>query len=319
MLTGLLFVVPRQLISKELLKKIFSKSGFPLVVVVLFQFLPIYFQLKYTADSSQGINAIGGLRQFHAYLLLAGFALLLWLVWSKKNDDAFKKLLLNVYMPMGAFIMLLVAMQLFTTGEVRYYAIKSGILLEVMLLALGAASLVWIATELKIRELKYVVALPLVLPVLMLLLISSIPNPLKDLRDLFRDYSHQEKPAFFDHDLSVYARLGSNGTIKHYNSTILHYNPSQGKLSAHMQVSYWANMMSYEDTTDFNALLCNSTLYSNLAFGNFTDAEQNALVDKVKECARMAHDRGETYYIVTDKDSLPKMQETFGSIATYVY
>jgi len=39
----------------------------------------------------------------------------------------------------------------------------------------------------------------------------------------------------------------------------------------------------------------------------------------VKECAQMAHDRHETYYIVTDKDSAPQLKQTFGDIATCVY
>jgi hypothetical protein len=318
-LTGAWFVLPGKIVTKQFLQSIFTKANIPLIVALLLHLVPIYFQLRYTADSSQGINAVGGLREFRGFFLVAGAVILIGLLWHKGVEESTKKLLLNLYVPLGVFIVLLIAFQYFTTGEVRYYAIKSGMLLEILFFVLGVVALVFAAKELKFAEPKYMIMLPAVPIVVMLLLVHTVANPLKDVRDLFRDKSHQEKPAFFDHDMSEYDKLGTEGKIQHYNSTILHYNADKDQLYAHMQASFWANMMQYDgDKQDFDALLCNSTLYSNLAFGSFTKTEQEALVAKVKECAGMAKDMGLTYYIITDHSSAPKVKSIFDNIATYV-
>ena len=260
------------------------------------------------------------MRIFHSLVLLAGVLILFGVLYSKQIQDAHKKLLANIYIPMTAFIALLIALQYFTVGEVRYYGIKTAMLLEIMLLVLAIVLLARAHLERGMSGLKYAVMLPAIPLVLMVLLMTTVGNPLKDLRDIFRDYSNQEKPAFFDHDMSEYARLGSKGDIAHYNSTILHYNAEKQQFYAHSQATFWANMMRYDgDREDFDALLCNSTLYSNLAFGTYTNKEQLALIAKVKECAKMAKDMNLTYYIITDKDSEQALHDTFGDIATYVY
>ena len=91
---GALFVLPPDLRLKLFWRELLSRRGLLLLLFVLVQFIPIYFQLKFTADTSQGINAIGGLRQFHGFVLLAGVGLLLAFWWSKQIDDGFKKLIL---------------------------------------------------------------------------------------------------------------------------------------------------------------------------------------------------------------------------------
>lgn len=319
-LAGVWFALPSGILNKDFLRQVFSKRGFPLLLLLALQLVPIYFQLRYTADSSQGINAVGGLRIFHSLVLLAGVLVLFGALYSKQIQDAHKKLLANIYLPMTVFITLLIALQYFTVGEVRYYGIKTAMLLEIMLLVLAVVLLVRAHLERGLSGVKYAIMLPAIPLVLMIGLMTTVSNPLKDLRDLFRDYSNQEKPAFFDHDMSEYARLGSKGDIAHYNSTILHYNSESQKFSAHSQATFWANMMRYDgDKEDFNALLCNSTLYSNLAFGTYTNKEQLALITKVRECAKMANEMNLTYYIITDKDSVQAIRDTFGDIATLVY
>lgn len=319
-IAGLWFALPSNILSRDFLRQLFSKRGLPLLMLLALQLVPIYFQLRYTADSSQGINAIGGLRIFHSLILLAGVLILFGIMYSKQIEEAHKKLLANIYVPMTAFIALLIALQYFTVGEVRYYGIKTAMLLEIMLLVLAVVLLVRVHIESGLKGAKYVIMLPAIPLVLVVLLMTTVGNPLKDLRDIFRDYSNQEKPAFFDHDMSEYARLGSKGDIAHYNSTILHYNAEKQQFYAHSQAPFWANMMRYDgDREDFNALLCNSTLYSNLAFGAYTYTEQLALIAKVKECAKMAKDMNLTYYIITDKGSVQALRDTFGDIATFVY
>jgi hypothetical protein len=320
-LVGMLFVLPPNLNPWESIKLLFRRPGWPLVAVFLLQLVPVYFQLKYSgSDSTQGINLTGGLKQFHPYILLAGAALVLGVGLSRRLDEHFRKLVFLIYMPMLAFTALLVLMQYFATGEIRYYVIKSSILLEVLLIMLGVVVLVQAFLSHAPRDLKYSILVPVFPLIIVLLLIGSVTNPLKGVRDLFRDQSHEEKPAFFDQDTSTYARLASQGDIRHFNSTLLHYDQTKQIFYAHMQIPFWMNMMQYDGTwTDTKALDCVGRLYGNLNFGNFTPTEQEAMQNQLKTCATHAHNRGLTFYIVTDKDSAPTVQDAFGDVARVVY
>ncbi len=320
-LVGVLFVLPQNLNPTESLKLLFRRTGWPLVIVFLLHVVPIYFQLRYSgSDGSQGINLTGGLKQLHPYILLAGAGLVLGVGLSKRLDDAFRRLVLVLYMPMLAFIVLLVLMQYFAVGEVRYYVIKSSILLEMLLLVLGVVLLLQACAERMPKDIKYQIVIPLFPLAVVLLLVSSVANPLKDVRDLFRDRSHVEKPAFFDQDTSTYAKLASQGDIHHFNSTLLHYDQKKEVFYAHMQIPFWMNMMQYDGTwIDTKALDCIGRIYSNLDFGTFTSTEQDAMKTQLRSCAEAAHSRGFTFYIVTDEASAPIVRDTFGDVAKVVY
>jgi hypothetical protein len=67
------------------------------------------------------------------------------------------------------------------------------------------------------------------------------------------------------------------------------------------------------------ALQCSGVQYSNLGFGTFTPPEQTALVATIRRCAQLAHQRGLTYYLVTDKASAPQLEHVFGDVAKVVY
>jgi hypothetical protein len=317
----LLFLIPDDLRMHLLAKRLWNAKFIVLAVVFLLQLVPIYFQLKYSgSDDTQGINLLGGLREFHPFILLAGFLIVVAIWLSKQVTDATKQFVAQVFVPLFSFIGLLTFAQFFTVGEIRYYVIKSSLMLEVLILALGVAALVSVYLNTASFKPKHALLLPVVPLFIALFLITTTPNPLKDLRDLFRSHSGQAKPAFFDNDVTIYKRLGQEGKIKHFNSTVLHYNAEQGKLYAHMQVAFWANMMQYDSSRgDFVALHCVGALYSNLAFGTYTDAEQKQMVAKLKECAAQAKARGETFYVLTDKDSAPVIRSTFGDVVKVEY
>ena len=320
--TAALFVVSSDLKILGPLRALFSVRGLPIVLAFTLQLIPIYFQLRYaSSDGSQGsVDSVGGLKEYHPFILLAGTVLVGILVYGERTRDNFKRLLLSVYGPLAAFVVLLVAYQYFKVAEVRYYAIKSSLLVEILLLVLAVVVLLDAHKRRGLPGRLYAWMLPLVPLVVMVLLVNTTPNPFRDIRELLRPYSREAKPLFFDNDAQAYIKLGEAGKIAHFNSTSLHFNGQQGKFYTHSQLPFWANMMQYDGSkADSDALNCDGNLYSNIAFGSFSDAEQQALVAKVKDCAQMAHERHETYYIVTDKDSLPKLQETFGAIATYVY
>jgi hypothetical protein len=240
-------------------------------------------------------------------------------MWSQKASNNFKRFLMSVYLPLIAFVLALVAFQYFKVTEVRYYAIKCSLLVEILLLALASVALLDLHKRRGPAGAMYAWMLPIIPIVVMLLLVSTTPNPFRDVRELLRPYSKEAKPAYFDQDAKLYIKLAESGKVAHFNSTTLHFDQNS-KFSNHSQLPFWVNMMQYDASkADLQALNCNGKLYGNIAFGSFSNADQQALISRVKECAQMAHDHGEVYYIVTDKASLPKMQETFGNIAQYVY
>jgi len=320
-LIGVWCIVPPNLNLVALVRQLLTPRALLLWFAFLIQLIPIYFQLKYTvSDSTQGINLFGGLRVFHGLILLAGLGILVGLVVRPQADTAQKRALLTVFVPFFAFVGLLVVMQYFMTGEIRYYVIKSALLLEILLLGLGVAGLFYVYQQRGLPSAKYLLLLPVVPLIALPLLLSTTPNPFKGSRDLLRDYSHEAKPPFFDQDVQTYARLGSEGKIAHFNSTALHYGQEQQKFFAHMQIAFWSNMMQYDASEgDYEALHCIGAVYSNLNFGTYSDKEQQEAITLIKKCATMAHERGETFYLITDADSAPLIYKTFGDLVTIVY
>jgi hypothetical protein len=317
-----LCILPSGLQPKAIIADVFHWRTLPIMLVFVLQLVPIYFQLAFAgSDGSQGsINAIGGLKEFHPYILLAGCAVIFGLVLRKSTDQAFKRALLNIFVPLAAFIALLILAQYYTVGEIRYYAIKSSILLEVLALAVASAALVHAYLQTNTQSTKYMLLLPAVPFVIVVALIGATANPLKPIRDLFREHSGQGYAAYFKQDVDHYVTLGEAGKIKHFNSTVLHYNKQQGKFYAHMQMPFWNNMMQYDSTQhDFDALQCVGALYSNIAFGSFTPAEQAVLVAKVKQCATAARHNRQDFYVLTDRDSAPIIKDTFGDLVKVVY
>ncbi len=314
-------ILPASLNLKALIVNTIHWRTLAVLAVFLLQLVPIYFQLKYSGtDGSQGINLTGGLKEFHPYVLLAGALLVVGLVLAKGTSEAFRRALLTIFIPLAGFIGLLIMLQYYSVGEIRYYVIKSSILLEIFVLVLGVAALVWKFLDSSKFAPKYALLLPVVPFVIMIILIGSAFNPMKAMRDLFRAGSGLGYPAYFHQDVSNYVALGKAGELKHFNSTVLHYDFEKGTFIAHMQLPFWNNMMQYNSSQrDFKALHCVGALYSNIAFGGFTEAEQQALVAKVKECASVTRSYGDTFYLLTDKTSAPVMRETFGDLVKIVY
>jgi hypothetical protein len=150
----------------------------------------------------------------------------------------------------------------------------------------------------------------------LMLLLGANSNPIKEVRDLFRDYSGQGKPAFYDQDASNYAKLGTDNKINNFNSTVLHYEQSSGKLFAHSLLAQWAQTVKYDlDTSTMADRACHRLVYRNIVGGEGGQAE---LISRLKECAKTAADASRKYYIITDGASLPQLKLIFGDRVEYV-
>jgi hypothetical protein len=307
-------LLPAKATAREFLKYVWSLDFLPVTLGILLQLVPVYFQLAYSGQgTSQGINLSGGLQTFHALVPLAGILVVGAFILKKDVDEPFRRMLLSIFLPFTFFIGLLVVMQYFLLGEIRYYVIKSSFLLELLLLTFAMAAFVYSAVKHTfIVGNRYFIFLPLIPFTIMLLLVSTVTNPLKEIRDLFRGHSSVPQSQYFSSDISIYDRLGSSNKIINFNITTLHYNPDQGKFFGNMEIAFWATMMHYNVDQKPYSGACTGTLYTNLAYGTFTAGEQHALVELIKTCAQIANKRGEPYYIVTDPASVPYVQQAVG-------
>lgn len=297
--------------AKDLFKKKFIIEKIGLLGLLLLQLVPIAVQIYYSGSSSadQGLNLTGDLRFFHLGTLILALIGTAWLTFTSmfKTEDR-RKVLLAV-MPVIGFVITLVGYQFFTTGEVRYYAIKVHFLVELFAICLTIVVAQFTINTLKVQD-GIMKLFAVMIPFFILFAAYSVnTNPFYDLRNLFRTAASQEKPAYFDSDISVYTKLASKGDIDKFNSTLIHYNAEKKIFFAHMQLPYWMNMNGYDGTDGTG---CSGKLYSILNFSEASPKQQDDFKKKLHECIDDAKRDNKTYYIVTDKGSYEYVHSEFG-------
>ena len=320
-LIGLFLFIPRTKLGLQCIKEIVQRRTILTLVAFGLQFIPLYFQMKYAGAGGQaGINANGNLHDLHYVVLAAGLGLVFAVIVNRKAPSGLSSTIFAIFIPLFVFVGVLAGLQYFLVAEVRYYVIKTALLLEIMLLAFAAALLLHQFYQKKLLEWRYAIFIPFIPFISVLLLISHVPNPLRETRELLKTYSTQEKPAFYEHDVYAFVSLGLAGKLGHFNATELHVNSQTHKISGYMQLPFWANVL-HQDATDSDlwSWRCNDAIYTNLAYGNATDEEQQAVIQDVHNCAHMVTSKGHVYYIVTDKASYNYLQGLFGSEADLVY
>ncbi len=270
--------------------------------------LAFYFQVHY--DTKHSLNAGGAIQTFNQPLVLILTVVFVIVLASNRLTTAAKNRLLAVVLPYQVVVLFLLALQYFTTGSAHYYLIKTTMLLEMMLLAVAVVYLVMLLSQMKIGGLLRL----LVAPILVLFVVfgtsAMLPQPLHEIRALFRDYSSEPKPPLLDSDTYLVAKLGTEGKLIHYNLSVLHYDPATDHFYAHAQIGQWANSMGNKVTNEYG--VCFSRQYNALAYGSPGPAQSQEIIAGVKDCAVHAHQAGRTYYLVTDQTSVPKLRALFG-------
>lgn len=320
-ISGLLFLLPSRLQWRVFMQRVVTVRGLPVIIAFAIQLIPIYFQVAYsTAGTAQGINATGGPIEWHPFILFFGGLLVFVAIAASKYDEGFQRLLINIFLPLFGFIGLLMLYQYFTVGAIIYYVIKASLLLDMLLIGLGVAMLVSAFATSKFYEARYAWLLPAIPFVIVLLLVSSNDNPLFGVRDIFRHHSNTPIPQYFSQDLTLTDKLGESGKLRHFNMTELHYSVSNGKFEGNMQDPYWAGVLQYEGKSyDWQSFNCVGSLYYNLAFGDFSEADQIELSQNIKQCAALAKAKGLPFYVITDAASAAKVRQFVGSGSTLLY
>lgn len=296
-------------------KNIFTRQNFAVAAGMALIALPVLSQILYPPATAE-INAHGVIRTFDVLVILAG-VIGVTFVLLKNYSLEFKKVVIFGFVPFFILTLGLAAMQFFILGEVRYYTIKVALLLQIMLVILGVA--IMFGGLLKQRLNLPVLAAACIAPMLvMMLLLSANDNPFKGMRDLFRDYSGQGRPAFYGQDAFNYATLGEQGRIDHFNSTVLHYNKQDSKITAHSLLAQWVQFMKFDRVKDVNAKSCHRDIYGITANGDGSRQEQIKLTQVVQRCIDISNQYGYDYYVVTDRESVEHLKSVFKGKVIYL-
>lgn len=293
------------------------RKSYVIVLLAAMQLVPMVLQLLYAdSNAAQGINLTGGLRVFHVALLAGGTVLLGVVAVAKNLDQQIRQTIQHVFAPLLVIIVIMAFTHYFLFVEVRYYAIKTAFLFEILLICLATALIVSLcAKQYKARRWQSVYSVPVLVFVAVFSLIAVTGNPLIETRQLFRELSGEPEPAYFENDVKELDALGLDGKIISANVLSMHMSDND-KLFTHIQAFRWANSMTYTgNERDFEALACNGKIYDNLFQQNFSNEAQSKLTSQIRSCAQRSRAQGQTYYIITDDQSEPRLQMLFGDVA----
>ncbi len=320
LIAPLLYVLPEKQLSWATAKRFFTREYIWVDVAFLAQLLPLYLHFKYARlASAQGINALGIIRDFHFGILIVGLAVTLYLVFGAKVVQALRDFSANVLIPFYLLTVALMAVQYLSVGELRYYAIKTAFLLELMLLAVTAALLVYACMQSSLSAIQRWFLVPVVLAVGMFLVLGVNENPLLTVRQMFRTYTHFPKPQFYDSDTKFYTQLGLAHKLDGTNNEVLHYSAPDHKVFGNSLITNWVNVLQYRTDGDAATAKCSSTIFATLAYGTGAPEEQATLLPAIKTCIALAQAHHVPYYIVTDQDSATHLRPLFGNYVTYLY
>lgn len=300
------------------------KEIITLAILCLAHLSAIYFQLKYSPEGADGITLTGGITALHIPLILAGLMAFIYLfVRMARVSKSRSIILLQIYLPIALLVFGLTALHYFTLGEVRYYAIKTAYLLEIFLVIALVVSFGVILQGVALRksvEWYLTIVIPFVAFVITFGLLSLSVNPLQDLRNIGRNYSGIELPAYFSTDTKRIAELGDKGTLDDNGVLTLHTN-DEGILYTHMQGYYWGAVMAYKGAsgTGFERRYCADEVYKILFQQDFSPAMQSILKTKIEECATIESLQGSSLYIITDKKSEDVIRNAFSESKNIEY
>jgi hypothetical protein len=303
----------------QLVRQAVRREHWLVIAAFLLQLAPIYMQLRYAVlGTGEQFNAYGSIRTFHFGVIILGLTVVLYASLSQRLPAEAKRFIGVVFQPFYLFLAALMVAQYFLAGELRYYAIKSSLLIEVILLAVVAAGVVYSYAQRATGWVERACMPVLVVMVGALLLVGLNANPLKDVREMFRQYSGFGTPVFFDSDVKRLTGIGSSGDVHDSNITVVHYDTQTNKLHGNLMPANWIEVMQPQAAVDSTAQVCSAQLYTIAMYQEFGPTQQTDFKNKVRECIRLAKAAGRNYYIITDNASVPYLKDFFGGYAKIV-
>ncbi|HEX6539278.1 MAG TPA: hypothetical protein VF155_08875 [Candidatus Dormibacteraeota bacterium] len=315
--TLLLSLLSRGSQVRRLARWLVQPVGVAMVVGFALLLLPVYFQFRYGNLSTQ-VNVQGGIAPFPYLAVIATVAIALLVSSFASAAPRLRSLTLIVVIPLVILVGALALEQKLVLGSVAYYAAKTALLLDAFGLVFGTALLIASWLRRKGARAQLLLLVPVPTAVALLLLLPS-GGPLTEARTLFTDDSSGPAATTFARDVQLYTRLGSAGHLKHFDAVSLHFRTDQRVFTANMELPYWAGMMQY-DASDYDraANSCFQHIYYGSQSGTTNHGEQVALLNDVRQCARLAAEHGNLYYVVTDRRSAPEVAQALGGLVTVV-
>lgn len=316
-----LYALPKEGGVKQFFKHFTNRRYVWVGVAFALQAIPLYLHVVYAKlTSQQGINAQGAITEFHYGLLIAGLLVTAYFAVGTTLPRTLRDFASNVLVPFYILIGAFASLQYFTVGEVRYYAIKTAYLLEIILIVISAAWLLYLAVRSGSATLQRWVAVPATMFMACLLLIGITANPFAALQPMFSTIkSHFSSTAPVNPDIANMTKLGLEGKLAGSNNIVLHYETPANKLYGNAYIQNWANLMQHVTDGTPESGRCSGVIFSILAYGVGKPEEQDVLIPNIKTCIQQALVRGRPYFIMTDTGSVSHLREVFGDKVTYVY
>jgi hypothetical protein len=312
----ILYLWPQLQNVRTLPRLLISKEWRWITLAFILQIIPLYLHLKYAhLTSEQGLNATGALRVFHYGPFLAGLGLTIYLVCGRVNDEL-RKFAGNVLLPFFILVGAFSCFQYMTVGELRYYAIKSSLLLEIILLATVVAVLGAALYQSKAAAIHRWLLLPTAIGLGGVMLTGVTANPFSQASTSLGTLFHNVRTV--DPTIRNLTTLGQSGKLS-TNISHLHYEKATNKLVGNAPIVNWATLMQYAADGSPASGACAGRIFALEAYGLGTTQEQDQLVAALKECAQAAAERHHPYFIVTDATSIPHLREIFSNGMTYIY
>ncbi|HSX34791.1 MAG TPA: hypothetical protein VLF62_04065 [Candidatus Saccharimonadales bacterium] len=296
-----------------------QRQHWPVIAALALQLVPIYMQMRYAViGTGDQFNAYGSIRTFSYGLVAGGLALVMYASISKTLPAEIARFIRNVFQPFFVFLLGLMVIQYFTAGELRYYAIKTSLLLEIILIAIAAVGVVVVYAQRTTGWVERFCMPVLIVMAGLLLLIGMNANPLKDTREMFRKYSGFGTPAFYGPDTTALTNVAAGDHVNDSNLAVVHYDSATDKLFSNMMPVNWITVMQARPVTVTAAQICSADLYSVAIYQEPGPQQQFNFTSKMRECITIARKANRPFFIVTDNGSYEYVQSLFGGYATVV-
>lgn len=300
--------------------RLLAISWLPIGIAVGLHLTTVLIQQYYGgAGNGHMIVATGALTNFNTLFLTIGLVVTATVIYKKATTV--QDSIMAVVIPYVVLVTCLVALHLALVGEVRYYAIKVAMPLEMLFLAIGVSYLVSLFKEAGLNGLKRLVLVGSLVVCVVILNAATLATPFKEIKGLFRAQLQPATEVTHVHDAQLIARLGVANKLQNFNMITLHYDAEGDRLYGNPQLFGWAGSVGpyiMGSTPDVLSETCLAQLGA-LLYAPSTPDTQNSIKQKIRQCIEYEARYHVPMYIVTDAASVPALQAAFGNSAKLTY